>query len=162
MGKKCVLKLFTVSSVKQGSEVSSGNNWTYFLKKDFSFNYDHIITIPAISPPFHNVSFISCIYFLHKLPLLSLHVPVIYLIWNIWLAFLLIIYLNTYTTIFLNINRLWRPASLIWFLTLCQDKIYFLHNFLKVIMYELTPKINFEMIYYILTVMIALNQVHLR
>lgn len=126
--KNCSLKTFTLSSVKQGSEVSSEKNWTYFLKKDFSFNYDHIITILAISPPFHNVSFISCIHFLHKLPLLSLYVPVIYLIWNIWLAFLLIIYLNTYTTIFLSINRLWRPASLIWFLTLCQDKIYFLHN----------------------------------
>lgn len=126
--KNCSLKTFTLSSVKQGSDVSSEKNWTYFLKKDFSFNYDHIITILAISLPFHNVSFISFIHFLHKLHLLSLHVPVIYLIWNIWLAFLLIIYLNTYTTIFLSINRLWRPASLIWFLTLCQDKIYFLHN----------------------------------
>lgn len=125
--KNCVLKTFTLSSVKQGSEVSSENNWTYFLKKDFSFNYDHIITILAISPPFHNVSYISCIHFLYKLPLLSLHVPVIYLIWNIWLAFLLLIFLNAYTTTFLSINGLWRPASLIWFLTECRDKTHFVH-----------------------------------
>lgn len=125
--KNCVLKTFTLSSVKQGSEVSSENNWTYFLKKDFSFNYDHIITILAISPPFHNVSYISCIHFLYKLPLLSLHVPVIYLIWNIWLAFLLLIFLNAYTTTFLSINGLWRPASLIWFLTECRDKTHFVY-----------------------------------
>lgn len=132
----CVLKTFTFSSVKQGNEVLSENSWTHFLKKDFSFNYDHIITILAISPPFHNVSFISCIHFLYRLSLLSLHVSVIYLIWHIWLAFLLFIYLNVYTTILLSINRLKRLASLIWFLRECQDKIYFLHYSLKVIMYE--------------------------
>ena len=35
---------------------------------------------------------------------------------------------HAYTTTFLSINGLWRPASLIWFLTECRDKTHFVHK----------------------------------